>query len=91
MATVMYLINWKLFLFGWLLPASLTLWCVSISIYAQHWGNKPSNNRYYSWIGFGEGLHANHHISPGIPNSAMNSGEFDYAYMLAKLFAKNKI
>lgn len=91
MAGIMYLISWKLFLFGWLLPASFTLWAVSIAIYLQHWGNAPSNNRYYSWFGFGEGLHANHHVNPGLSNTAMNPGEYDYTHMLARLFAKNKI
>lgn len=87
--TILALLGTKVFVFCWLLPASLSLWAVSISIYLQHWPNKPSNNSYYTLFGWGEGLHKNHHDMPGKSNTAVNSGETDYMHLLAQLFARN--
>lgn len=85
----MFLINWKVALFCWLLPASITLWAVGISIYLQHWPKGyASNNKFYWWFGWGEGLHYNHHLIPGTSNTAINPGEHDYTHTIAKLFAK---
>ena len=74
-------------IFCWALPACLTLWAVSLAIYLQHNGGSASNNRYYSWFGWGEGLHLNHHLSPMISNTAMHIHEFDYSHAIARLFA----
>ena len=91
LATValMLSIDYKIALFCWLLPASFTLWAISFSIYFQHWPKgSASNNKLYGWYGWGEGLHLNHHLLPGISNTAINPGERDYTHLLAKLFVK---
>ena len=86
---VMWTIDYKVMLFCWLLPASVTLWAVGIAIYLQHWPKgAPSNNKLYGWYGWGEGLHLNHHLLPGKSDTAINPGERDYTHWLAKLFAK---
>ena len=86
---VLWAIDFKVMLFCWLLPASFTLWAVSIAIYLQHWPKgSASNNKLYGWYGWGEGLHLNHHLLPGSSNTAINLGERDYTHQLAKLFAK---
>lgn len=85
---VLALIGYKVFLFCWFIPATVSLWVISFSIYMQHWPNGASNNRYYSLIGLGESLHYNHHLKPGVSNTAFNPGEFDYMHWIAKLFAK---
>ena len=86
---VMWLIDYKVMLFCWLLPASFTLWAVGVAIYLQHWPRgSASNNKLYGWYGWGEGLHLNHHLMPGTSDTAVNPGEFDYTHWLAKLFAK---
>jgi stearoyl-CoA desaturase (delta-9 desaturase) len=86
---VFALLGWKVFVFCWFLPATTTLWAVSIAIYLQHWPKgSASNNHLYAWFGWGESLHANHHVLPGSSNTAINPGEFDYTHWLAKLFAK---
>jgi len=86
---VLWAIDFKVMLFCWLLPASFTLWAVSVAIYLQHWPKgSASNNRLYGWYGWGEGLHLNHHLLPGKSDTAINPGERDYTHWLAKLFAK---
>jgi stearoyl-CoA desaturase (delta-9 desaturase) len=85
---IMSLISWKVVLFCWLIPAGATLWAVAVAIYLQHIGYKPSNNAFYSWFGWGEGLHANHHIFPGKADTALKPGETDWTYQLSRVFAK---
>jgi stearoyl-CoA desaturase (delta-9 desaturase) len=85
---VFALLGYKVFLFVWFLPATFSLWVISYSIYIQHCPNGASNNRWYLWIGLGEGLHYNHHQRPGQSDTAMNPKEFDYIHWISKLFAK---
>lgn len=87
---LMLVLNYKLVLFCWLLPASISLWAISLTVYFQHWpkGSATNSNRLYGWYGWGEGLHLNHHLIPGTSNTAINPGERDYTHLLAKLFAK---
>ena len=87
-AGIMLAIDWKVFLFCWWLPSTLTLWAVSLGIYMQHENGGASNTRSYSWFGWGEGLHKNHHIIPGTSNTALKPGEFDYTHWIASWFAK---
>ena len=85
---VLALLGWKVFLFVWFLPVTLTVSVIAISIYMQHWPKgSATNDRYYSLIGLGESLHLNHHLKPGVSNTAFNPGEFDYMHWVAKLFA----
>lgn len=88
-AVLLLLLGWKVLLFCWLLPATISLWVISFAIYIQHWPKGgASNNTYYTFIGLGETLHLNHHLKPGTSNTAFKAGEIDYMHWIAKLFAK---
>lgn len=94
-AGLMYAIDVKVFLFCWLLPATLTLWAVALTIYLQHeqlpdGTYSASNTQKHSWWGLGEGLHLNHHLNPKQFNNAINPGEVDYTWHIAKLFARKQ-
>lgn len=91
-AFVLYLIDYKVFLFVWLIPMSMTIWEIAYSTYFSHW--TPSENRalnHKNIIGylcpFHEYLHKTHHDYPMLGDHALNKGEVDFTYKLCKLFA----
>jgi fatty-acid desaturase len=51
----------------------------------------PRNVRWLSIIGFGEGLHANHHAAPSAPCFARARGEHDPGYWMLKLLARARL
>ena len=82
---IMYAIDYRIFLFCWLIPASMFLWGLGIAVLAQHWNFKPQNYKLDKWIVFYEGLHKNHHDAPMAPNTAFRSNEIDYTYQFSRL------
>jgi stearoyl-CoA desaturase (delta-9 desaturase) len=85
-AAILWLIDFKVFLFLWLIPASAACWIVTISIWRQHLGLHANNSPIANWDILYEGLHKNHHDVPMAPNTALNPGEIDWTYQTAKLF-----
>jgi stearoyl-CoA desaturase (delta-9 desaturase) len=85
-AVVLYMINYKLFLFLWWIPACVTAWGIAWTVWVQHWGHKPVNGYFAKWTPIFESYHANHHMNPQNPNTAINPGEVDWTYKLNKLF-----
>lgn len=85
-ATILYLISYEVFLFCWFIPASLSLWGISISILRQHWNLKANNCKTHRYEILYEGLHLNHHLYPQSPNCAVNPGEIDWTYQFSRLF-----
>lgn len=83
---IMLLLGYKIFLFCWLLPASAFTWNLSIAVLLQHRNFKPNNHWIERYIPWYEGLHANHHVMPGVGNTAFNPGEIDYTYHFSKIF-----
>lgn len=86
-AVIMYLISWKLFLFAWAIPASLTLWAVALVLLLQHDDKGPSNTRNYMWFGWGETWHKNHHDNPGLEDHS-DPGYKDWTYEITKVLRK---
>ena len=84
---IMWLISWKVLLFCWLIPASLTLWAVALVLLLQHDKNQPSNTRCYQWFSFGEAYHKNHHVDPSLANHSLDPKLTDWTYVLCKLIA----
>jgi fatty-acid desaturase len=83
---VFWAIDFRVFLFCWLIPASLFLWGLGMAVYTQHWGFKARNLCIDLWIPHYEGLHANHHDAPMAPNTAFRPGEIDYTYQFSRVF-----
>lgn len=88
-AALMYLVSWKLFLFAWAIPASITLWIVALVLLLQHDQHGPSNTRSYMWFGWGETWHANHHADPSLQDHSLGKGR-DWTYELCKILSKSK-
>jgi fatty-acid desaturase len=85
-AAILYAIDYKVFLFLWLIPASLAVWGVSFSVIRQHWPLATNNCRTHKWEPLYEGLHLNHHDYQTAPNCAVRPGEIDYTYQFSRLF-----
>ena len=85
-AGVMYLIDYKLFLFCWFSPASLTIWGVAGALLTQHWSLTANNGWHHKWFLWYEALHKNHHDYPRAPNTAINPNELDTTYQFSRLF-----
>lgn len=85
-AAVLYLIDIRIFLFLWAIPAAISCWIVTISIWRQHIGLRSNNSPIANWDIIYEGLHENHHLWPMAPNTAVRPGEIDWTYQTAKLF-----
>ena len=85
-AGVMYLIDYKLFLFCWFIPASLTIWGVAGALLTQHWSLTANNGWHHKWFLWYEALHKNHHDYPRAPNTAINPNELDTTYQFSRLF-----
>lgn len=88
-ALVMYLISWKVFIFCWAIPASLTLWAVGFVLIMGHQDKKPSNTRSYQWFGWGEAWHKNHHDNPTLADHAPK-GKIDWTYQVCKILSKSE-
>jgi stearoyl-CoA desaturase (delta-9 desaturase) len=85
-AVILYLISYKLFLFCWLIPASMCATGVAAAVLTQHWHGEPNNGWHHKWFLYYEALHKNHHDYPRAPNTAINPGELDYTFQASKLF-----
>lgn len=83
---ILWAIDYKVFLFCWLIPASMFLWGLGIGVLSQHWDYKAKNTWADKWIPWYEGLHENHHDAPMAPNTAFRLGEIDYTYQFSRLF-----
>jgi|TARA_R110002126_G_scaffold154149_2_gene301258 fatty-acid desaturase len=85
-AGILWLIDYKLFLFVWLIPASAACWGIGWAVWRQHWHLEANNSPLHRWDYLYEGLHLNHHLHPGAPDTAVNPGEIDWTYQTSKLF-----
>ena len=84
-AVALYLISYKLFLFFWFIPVTVSMWEIALAVYFQH--RQPAVNSPWHWFfPTWEGLHANHHDYPGQSNNAQQIGQIDYTYLVSKLF-----
>jgi fatty-acid desaturase len=83
---LLWLIDYKIMLFLWWLPACLANWYIAWAVVRQHWAMKPHNSKWNRWEFTHESLHLNHHLWAGAPNNAINPGEIDYTYQFSKLF-----
>ena len=85
-AGLLYLIDIKLFLFCWAIPASMTISGVMSALLTQHLHGKANNGWNHKWFWYYEALHLNHHDYPNKPNTALTSEQVDYTYEFSKLF-----
>lgn len=85
-ATILWLIDFKLFLFLWAIPASMTCWTVGWAVWRQHIGMVANNAPTHRYEIMYDGLHLNHHLWPMAPNTAINDGEIDWTYQASRLF-----
>lgn len=81
-----WLIDYKVFLFCWLIPASLFTWSLSTAVLLQHWNYKPHNHWIEKYVFWYEGLHANHHAAPSVANTAFEPDQIDWTYQFTRLF-----
>lgn len=84
-ALMLYLIDPLVFLFCWAIPASFGCWGVGFAVWRQHLGLEPGNARTHRWEIVYEGLHLNHHLHPGAPDTAFKKGEIDWTYQFSRL------
>jgi len=84
-AFILYLIDYKVMLFLWWLPASASCWLVAWTVVRQHLNYTPNNSPIHKIDFVYEGLHLNHHLHPMAPNTAIHPGEIDWAYQFSKL------
>lgn len=85
-ATLLFVIDYRLGLFGFVVPAFLQIWTSNISNYANHmWGYRnykemkdtSTNTWWVSLITWGEGWHNNHHAEPWTYTFQRKWWEFD--------------
>ena len=85
-ALALYLISYKLFLFFWFIPVTVSMWEIALAVYFQH--RQPAiNSTWHRWFPTWEGLHKNHHDFPLESNNAKSPDQIDYTYHVSKLFA----
>jgi hypothetical protein len=84
-AAILWLINFKIFLFLWAIPASVACWGIGWAVWRQHIGLTARNTCTHQWELLYEGLHLNHHLYPMAPNTAVNPREIDWTYQASKL------
>ena len=78
----------------WAFPLRIVLlwhatWLTNSIAHGVHRGApKPRNVHWLAIIGFGEGLHANHHDTPSHASFARNPGELDPGYWALALLAR---
>jgi stearoyl-CoA desaturase (Delta-9 desaturase) len=69
-----------------IIPMCLANWIGAIEVQTQHWGGKGANNfGYFLTFGAVEGLHKNHHTSPGSMDCAQDRFQFDWVGFFAGL------
>ena len=85
-AGLLYLISWKVFLFLWWIPASISCWGVAGAVITQHWNGRANNGWKHRWFVYYEALHLHHHNYPRAPNTALLPGEIDYTFQASKIF-----
>jgi stearoyl-CoA desaturase (delta-9 desaturase) len=85
-AALLWVIDYKVFLFCWLIPASISIWGIGFAVLRQHWPMKANNCRTHLIEPWYEGLHLNHHNWPMAPNTAIYTNEIDYTYQFSKIF-----
>lgn len=86
-ALTLYIISYKLFLFFWFLPVTVSMWEIALAVYFQH--RQPAvNSPYHKWFPTWEGLHKNHHDYPMSSNNAREPGQIDYTFLVSKLFIR---
>lgn len=84
-ALILILIDFKLFLFFWAIPASFSCWVLAFAVWRQHAGLEPQNDWFHWFDILNEGLHKNHHINPSAPNTAFSPKEIDWTYQFSRL------
>lgn len=82
---LLYLIDWKLIIFCYMIPAGFSWWSsavLSLPLHLTSQGyrnfnisDKTVNSNFWNILTLGEGLHNNHHAKPG---------EFDFAFTKKK-------
>jgi fatty-acid desaturase len=85
-AALLWLIDFKVFLFLWLIPAATACWGIGWAVWRQHWHATPQNSNLHRWDWVYEGLHKNHHDWPSAPNTAVRPREIDWTYEFSKIF-----
>ena len=98
-AIISLLIDWRILLFGFLLPAGHYHLAANIAVVgldhlkipgSYRTYNTPDNSHnhhFIAWGSLGEGYHNNHHHDPSKYNQAFNKGEFDIcAWFVDKFF-----
>jgi stearoyl-CoA desaturase (delta-9 desaturase) len=98
---VSLLIDWRLLVFGFLMPAGFFHLLVNVALSFEHL-KLPSSYRTYEtpdnsynnvplhWATLGEGLHNNHHKDPTNYNQAHKENEFDIcAWVVEKFFIEH--
>ena len=85
-AAILFLVDYKIFLFMWWIPASLACWSIGFTAWAQHKNFQANNSKIYKWVPIYEGLHKNHHEYPSRSNTAILPNEIDYTYYFCKIF-----
>jgi len=85
-AGLLWMIDYKVMLFCWLIPASAACWGIGISVVRQHWPMGANNCPTHKWEPFYEALHKNHHDYPMAPNTAVHAGEIDWTYQFSRIF-----
>lgn len=97
---VLGLIDYKLILFCYILPAGFSWWSSAVLSLPLHLLNqgyrnfdtkdKTVNSKFWNWLTLGEGLHNNHHAKPGEYNFAFTKkpGEWDLSAFLVDKFLK---
>ena len=84
-AGILWLIDAKVFLFLWAIPASAACWGIGWAVWRQHIGLTPQNHPNHRYEPVYEGLHLNHHLWPMAPDTAVNPKEIDWTYQASRL------
>jgi fatty-acid desaturase len=75
-----------------IIPMSLSNNIAAIEVYTQHWGGRRANNfGYFFTFGAFEGLHRNHHDSPGKTNCARDRLQFDWIFLFCRIIKEKNI
>ena len=85
-ALLLFLIDFRIFLFLWAIPASMACWGIGWGVVRQHRPMGANNTKTHQIEPLFEGLHLNHHLFPMAPNSAVNKWEIDWTYQWSRLF-----
>jgi stearoyl-CoA desaturase (delta-9 desaturase) len=81
----LYLISWKLLVFGYIIPLGTLSVAFGLHEHFAHWNKRPHNVKYAELIlnTGGEWMHVNHHEHGG----RASFGGFDLGYQVIKLIA----